>query len=84
MLLRGYTAEKRKINLNNLPKKLYKSVDKKYTYSQENDELYDEDLNVLMIKVLIDEIKKMICKKDDFGVISNCTYFTSLEEGGKC
>lgn len=44
----------------------------------------NEDLNVLMIKVLIDEIKKMICKKDDFGVISNCTYFTSLEEGGKC
>mgnify|MGYP007056186986 FL=1 len=43
----------------------------------------NEDLNVLMIKVLIDEIKKMICKKDDFGVISNCTYFTSLEKGGK-
>lgn len=43
----------------------------------------NEDLNVLIIKVLIDEIKKMICKNKDFGVISNCTYFTSLGEGGK-
>lgn len=44
----------------------------------------NEDLNVLIIKVLIEDIKKMICKNKDFGVISNCTYFTSLGKGGKC
>ena len=42
-----------------------------------------EDLEELFIKVLIEEINKMICKIKDFGVISNCTYFTSIEEGGK-
>ena len=44
MLLRGYTAEKRKINLNNLPKKLYKSVDKKYTYNPRYEPIRGSDI----------------------------------------
>ena len=43
----------------------------------------NDNLNDIFIKVLIKELNNMICKNKEFDVISNCTYFTSLEEGGK-
>ena len=47
MLLRGYTSDHRKINLNNLnnlPKKSYKSVDKKYIYNPRYEPIRGSDI----------------------------------------
>ena len=47
MLLRGYTSEHSKINLNNLnnlPKKSYKSVDKKYIYNPRYEPIRGSDI----------------------------------------
>ena len=44
MLLRGYTNNNRKINLNNLPKKTYKSVDKKYSYNPRYEPIRGSDI----------------------------------------
>jgi len=43
----------------------------------------NDNLEEIIIKVLVKELNNMICKNDNFDVISNCTYFTSLEKGGK-
>ena len=41
----------------------------------------EEDLNIILIKTLIDKISEKSCKTDENDLISNCTYF-SLQEGG--
>ena len=44
MLLRGYTSYNKKINLNNIPKKTYKSVDKKYSYNPRYEPIRGSDI----------------------------------------
>ena len=44
MLLRGYTSYNKKINLNNIPKKSYKSVDKKYSYNPRYEPIRGSDI----------------------------------------
>ena len=44
MLLRGYTSENRKINLNNITNKQYKSVDKKYKYNPRYEPIRGSDI----------------------------------------
>ena len=47
MLLRGYTSNNKKINvniINNIPKKTYKSVDKKYSYNPRYEPIRGSDI----------------------------------------
>ena len=44
MILRGYTSYNKKINLNNIPKKTYKSVDKKYSYNPRYEPIRGSDI----------------------------------------